>query len=51
MRYPVTLHVNETSYPVEIEADRTLLSVLRGELGLTGTRVGPNQPRYTNAWS
>ena len=40
MRYPVTLHVNETSYPVEIEADRTLLSVLRGELGLTGTKEG-----------
>jgi aerobic-type carbon monoxide dehydrogenase small subunit (CoxS/CutS family) len=40
MRYPVTLQVNETSYPVEIEADRTLLSVLRGELGLTGTKEG-----------
>ena len=40
MRYPVTLQVNETSYPVEIEADRTLLSVLRGELGLTGSKEG-----------
>src|SRR6476659_1876275 len=40
MRYPVTLQVNETSYPVEIEAGRTLLSVLRGELGLTGTKEG-----------
>ena len=40
MRYPVTLQVNETIYPVEIGADRTLLSVLRGELGLTGSKEG-----------
>ena len=40
MRYPVTLQVNGTSYPVDIEAGRTLLSVLRGELGLTGTKEG-----------
>jgi aerobic-type carbon monoxide dehydrogenase small subunit (CoxS/CutS family) len=40
MRYPVTLHVNKTAYPVELEADRTLLSVLRGELGLTGSKEG-----------
>jgi len=40
MRYPVTLQVNETGYAVEIEADRTLLSVLRGELGLTGSKEG-----------
>jgi carbon-monoxide dehydrogenase small subunit len=40
MRYPVTLHVNGTDYPVEIGADRTLLSVLRGELGLTGSKEG-----------
>jgi aerobic-type carbon monoxide dehydrogenase small subunit (CoxS/CutS family) len=40
MRYPATLQVNETSYQVEIEADRTLLSVLRGELGLTGSKEG-----------
>jgi carbon-monoxide dehydrogenase small subunit len=40
MRYPATLQVNETSYEVEIEADRTLLSVLRGELGLTGSKEG-----------
>ena len=37
---PLTLQVNATSYPVEIEADRTLLSVLRGELGLTGSKEG-----------
>ncbi len=40
MRYPATLQVNATSYAVEIEAGRTLLSVLRGELGLTGTKEG-----------
>ena len=40
MRYPVTLQVNETSYPLEIEPGRTLLSVLRGELGLTGSKEG-----------
>jgi len=36
----VTLQVNKTSYPLEIEAGRTLLSVLRGELGLTGSKEG-----------
>ena len=28
------------AYPIEIEAGRSLLSVLRGELGLTGTKEG-----------
>ena len=40
VRYPVTLQVNSTSYPVELEVGRTLLSVLRGELGLTGSKEG-----------
>ena len=40
MRYPATLQVNEASYPVELEPDRTLLSVLRSELGLTGSKEG-----------
>ena len=40
MKYPLTLQVNRTGYPVEIEAGRTLLSVLRGELGLTGSKEG-----------
>jgi aerobic-type carbon monoxide dehydrogenase small subunit (CoxS/CutS family) len=40
VRYPATLQVNKTSYAVEIEAGRTLLSVLRGELGLTGSKEG-----------
>jgi aerobic-type carbon monoxide dehydrogenase small subunit (CoxS/CutS family) len=40
VRYPATLQVNGTSFTVELEAGRTLLSVLRGELGLTGTKEG-----------
>jgi aerobic-type carbon monoxide dehydrogenase small subunit (CoxS/CutS family) len=40
VRYPATLQVNKTSYAIELEAGRTLLSVLRGELGLTGTKEG-----------
>ena len=40
MSYPATLNVNGVGYPVEIEPGRSLLSVLRGELGLTGTKEG-----------
>ncbi len=40
MRYEATLTVNGTPYPVEIEPDRSLLTVLRDELGLTGTKEG-----------
>ena len=40
MGHPATLHVNGTSFTVELEAGRTLLSVLRGELGLTGSKEG-----------
>ena len=40
MRHPATLQVNGTSFKVELEAGRTLLSVLRGELGLTGSKEG-----------
>ena len=40
MRHPATLEVNGTSFTVELEAGRTLLSVLRGELGLTGSKEG-----------
>jgi carbon-monoxide dehydrogenase small subunit len=40
VRYEATLTVNGTPYPVEIEPDRTLLTVLRDELGLTGTKEG-----------
>jgi aerobic-type carbon monoxide dehydrogenase small subunit (CoxS/CutS family) len=38
--HPATLHVNGMSFTVELEAARTLLSVLRGELGLTGSKEG-----------
>jgi aerobic-type carbon monoxide dehydrogenase small subunit (CoxS/CutS family) len=38
--HPATLNVNGTSFTVELEAGRTLLSVLRGELGLTGSKEG-----------
>jgi aerobic-type carbon monoxide dehydrogenase small subunit (CoxS/CutS family) len=40
VRYPATLQVNNASYLVELEPGRTLLSVLRGELGLTGSKEG-----------
>ena len=40
MGHPATLNVNGTSFAVELEAGRTLLSVLRGELGLTGSKEG-----------
>ena len=40
MRYDATLNVNGRSYPVEIEPGRTLLSVLRAEIGLTGAKEG-----------
>ena len=40
MRYPLTLEVNGTTYTEEIEPHRSLLSVLRGELGLTGAKEG-----------
>jgi aerobic-type carbon monoxide dehydrogenase small subunit (CoxS/CutS family) len=38
--HSATLNVNGTSFSVELEAGRTLLSVLRGELGLTGSKEG-----------
>jgi carbon-monoxide dehydrogenase small subunit len=40
MRYPARLAVNGILHEVEIEPQRTLLSVLRTELGLTGTKEG-----------
>jgi carbon-monoxide dehydrogenase small subunit len=40
MKYPVTLNVNGTAYPVEIAPDRSLLSVVRAEIGLTGSKEG-----------
>jgi aerobic-type carbon monoxide dehydrogenase small subunit (CoxS/CutS family) len=40
LRYTTTLKVNGRSYPVEIEPHRSLLSVLRSELGLAGSKEG-----------
>jgi carbon-monoxide dehydrogenase small subunit len=40
VRHPATLQVNGTSFAVELDAGRTLLSVIRGELGLTGSKEG-----------
>jgi len=34
------LNVNGTDYPITVEQDRNLLSVIRGEIGLTGTKEG-----------
>ena len=39
-KVPVTLHVNGRTVEVHIEPRRTLLSVLREELGLTGAKEG-----------
>lgn len=40
MKYEIELTVNGTSYPLALEPQRTLLSVLRNELGLTGPKEG-----------
>lgn len=40
MRYPLSLEVNGVVYREEVAPHRSLLSVLRGELGLTGTKEG-----------
>ncbi len=40
MRYRLALEVNGVAYEEEIEPHRNLLSVLRGELGLTGSKEG-----------
>jgi aerobic-type carbon monoxide dehydrogenase small subunit (CoxS/CutS family) len=40
MTYDVSLQVNGASYPVALEPHRTLLSVLRNEIGLTGPKEG-----------
>ncbi len=35
-----TLNVNSVHYPVAVEPNRNLLSVIRSEIGLTGTKEG-----------
>jgi carbon-monoxide dehydrogenase small subunit len=40
MKRRITLNVNQELWEVEVEPHRTLLEVLREELGLTGTKEG-----------
>lgn len=40
MTEPITLTVNGLDYPVVVDMGRNLLSVLRTEIGLTGTKEG-----------
>lgn len=40
MKHPVELRINGHSFQVEIETHRTLLEVLRQDLGLTGAKEG-----------
>ncbi len=40
MTEPITLTVNGLDYPVDVNMGRNLLSVLRTEIGLTGTKEG-----------
>ena len=40
MRYQLALTVNGRVYDLEVEADRTLLRVIRDDLELTGTKEG-----------
>jgi aerobic-type carbon monoxide dehydrogenase small subunit (CoxS/CutS family) len=40
MSQSINLRVNGFDYPVEVEQGRNLLSVIRGEIGLTGTKEG-----------
>ena len=40
MKYSATLRVNSFNYPVVIDPQRTLLSVLRDDLELTGSKEG-----------
>lgn len=40
MSDPITLTVNGVAYPVDVASSRNLLSVIRTEVGLTGTKEG-----------
>jgi len=40
MRYPLTLQVNDELFTLEVSPHRTLLEVLRNDLGLKGTKEG-----------
>jgi aerobic-type carbon monoxide dehydrogenase small subunit (CoxS/CutS family) len=40
MSVSITLNVNGAPYPLTVEPQRTLVSVIRGEIGLTGAKEG-----------
>src|SRR5262245_64106386 len=40
MSVSITMNVNGRAYPVTIDQGRSLLSTIRGEIGLTGTKEG-----------
>jgi aerobic-type carbon monoxide dehydrogenase small subunit (CoxS/CutS family) len=40
MSEPITLTVNGVAYPIDVASSRNLLSVIRTEVGLTGTKEG-----------
>ena len=40
MKHSLVLTVNEESYEIQINPNRTLLEVIRNDLGLTGTKEG-----------
>ncbi len=40
MKYPLTLTINGEKYELEVPPNRTLLDVIRNELGLIGTKEG-----------
>jgi aerobic-type carbon monoxide dehydrogenase small subunit (CoxS/CutS family) len=40
MSVSITLNVNGVPYPVSVEQHRTLVTVIRSEIGLTGTKEG-----------
>ncbi len=40
MSQPITLHVNGTSYPIDVDAHASLLTTVREQVGLTGSKEG-----------
>jgi len=40
VKIPITLTVNGTAYPIEVEPETTLLYAVRDEVGLTGAKEG-----------
>jgi carbon-monoxide dehydrogenase small subunit len=43
MKIPITVIVNHEEYRLEVKPNRTLVDVLREDLGLTGTKKGCNE--------